>query len=108
MINGMAAPKDIQRRRFGMIFLIVASAMVVFGQTVLSPLLRGLVFILYWLACFVITGLAMLAALLEARTISRQAREQHREMVARALDGLEDARPNAKPPVRTSGEQDAP
>lgn len=104
----MAAHGDIQRRRFGMIFLIVASAMVVLGQTLLSPFLRGLAFIVYWLACFVITGLAMLAALLEARTISRQAREQHREMVARALDGLEDPRPNAKPPVMTSGEHNAP
>lgn len=87
-----------------MIFLIVASAMVILGQTLLSPFLRGLAFMIYWLVCFAVTGIAMLAALLEARTISRQAREQHREMVARALDGLADARPNAKPPGMTTGE----
>jgi hypothetical protein len=41
--------------------------------------------VLYWLACFVLTGLAMVMALLDLRAMRRRAHRQQRELIERTL-----------------------
>lgn len=66
-----------------MIFLVLAGAMLILGQTLLLPYLKGPGFILYWLACFILTGMAILTALLDMRATRRRASDEHRELVDR-------------------------
>lgn len=69
-----------------MLFLGVAFLMLVLGNTILRPLLSGPLFVLYWLGCFVCTGLAMLMALLDFRAIRSRARKEQRELFSQTFD----------------------
>jgi hypothetical protein len=89
----MMSPVDARRRWFGLLFLLLAGGLLLWGQTWLKPYLHGLVYVVYWLACFVFTGLAMLTALLDARAVRRQARQQQRELAERALDAIRSQSP---------------
>ena len=73
-----------------MFFLLIALGLLVWGQTVLQPHLRGMGFILYWVACFVFTGLAMLTALLDMRAVRRRIRDQQRDLVQRTIRRMEE------------------
>jgi hypothetical protein len=79
----------VRRRWFGALYLALAAGLLIWGQTVLKPYLQGPVFILYWLACFVLTGLSMLIALLDVRAMRRQTRQQQRDLVERTLLEIE-------------------
>lgn len=78
-----------RRRWFGMFFLVVAAGMLVWGQTVLEPALRGMAFILYWLTCLVFIGLALITAWLDLRALRRATLEEHRELLERTLREVE-------------------
>jgi membrane protein implicated in regulation of membrane protease activity len=80
-------PADARRRWFGAFFLMVSAGMLIWGQTFLKPLLDGLVFVVYWLACLGFTGLAMLTALLDVRAVRRRARDHQRDLLQRIIDG---------------------
>jgi len=71
----------IRPRKRGLIFLIIAVVMLVAGQTVLRHVLDKLPFILYWLACFLFTGLAVLFSFKDVAGVQRQAREEQRELL---------------------------
>lgn len=71
------------RRRLGALFLLLAGCMLVLGFTWAEPWLRGGVFVLYWLTCFVFTGLAMLMALIDVRSIRKSARREQQELLGR-------------------------
>ena len=60
------------------VFLFVALAMLIAGQTLLRDRLHQLGFILFWLSCFIFTCLAMSLALLDAAITRRRAREEQR------------------------------
>jgi hypothetical protein len=79
-------PIDARRRWFGVFFLIVASGMLIWGQTVLKPHLQGIGFVIYWLACMGFTALAMLTALLDIWAVRRRTREQQRDLIQRIFD----------------------
>ena len=79
----MADSADARRRWFGLLFLVLAAGMLIWGQTVLQPHLRGVWFLLYWLACFILTGLAILTALLDMRATRRRTREEQRDLIER-------------------------
>ena len=81
----MAKSVHSRRRQFGTACLTVAAAMLVLGQTLLKSSLDGVVFIFYWLTCFLITGLTLITALLDVQAVRRQARERHRELLQNAL-----------------------
>jgi hypothetical protein len=81
----MSSPAEARRRWFGALFLILAAGMLVWGQTVLSSYLRGLVFVAYWLVCLGLTGLAMLIALLDARATRERIRNQQHELLRRTI-----------------------
>ena len=80
----MADYAEARRRWFGLLFLALAAGMLIWGQTVLKSCLQGVWFLLYWLVCFVLTGLAILAALLDMRATRRRTREEQRDLIERA------------------------
>ena len=72
-----------RRRWFGLFFLVVAAGLLIWGQTILKSRLEGLVFLLYWMVCFVMTGLAILTAILDLRATRRRSLEERRELLER-------------------------
>jgi protein-S-isoprenylcysteine O-methyltransferase Ste14 len=82
----MLTKNDARRRWFGLLFLALAAGLLIWGQTVLQPHLRGVWFLLYWAACSVLTLLAIATALLDILIIRRRARDEHRDLVRRSFD----------------------
>jgi hypothetical protein len=78
-----------RRRWFGAVALLVALVMLTAGETVLKGRLSAVGFLLYWLICFGFTTLAFLAALLDVRALSRQTREEQRELLDTTLRTIE-------------------
>jgi hypothetical protein len=86
----MSNPADARRRWFGLFFLFLAGGMLIWGETLLKPHLgRGIGFILYWLACFALTGLAILVALLDFWIVRRRARQDQQQMIENAMRGVQ-------------------
>jgi hypothetical protein len=85
----MSNPADASRRRVGIFFLAAAGAMLVLGLTLLAGRLRGAGFVVYWLVCFLLTGLAMLTALLDLFIVRHRQREEQRELIVRTIEDLE-------------------
>ena len=73
-----------QRKR-GMIFLIISVVMLILGETVLRSALAKVPFLIYWMGCFVCTGLAIVFAFLDVAGVQRQAREQQRELLEKTI-----------------------
>jgi hypothetical protein len=93
----MSNPLDARRRWFGLFFLFIALGMLIWGQTILKPHLKGLGFIFYWLLCFAFTLLAMLTALLDFWIVRHRSREAQRDLLDRALgDAENDGRKEAE------------
>ena len=84
-----ANPADVRRRWFGVFFLLIASGMLIWGQTILKPYLEGIGFLLYWLACMAFIGLALITALLDIWAVRRRTREQQRDLLQRIFDEVE-------------------
>lgn len=74
-----------RRRWFGSLFLLLALGMVVWGQTWLKPQLQGLAFVFYWLACLILTLLALFTALADAAATRRQLRKKQADLLREAL-----------------------
>jgi hypothetical protein len=85
----MPGPADARRRWFGLFFLLIAAGMLIWGLTVLSGRLEGLTFIVYWLVCFALTGLALLTALLDLMIIRHRQREEQRDLIVKAIEDFE-------------------
>ena len=66
----------VKRRALGVLFLVLALGMLVAGETVLQDKLSSSLFVLYWLACFVFTMLAMIVALRDLRALQSKARKE--------------------------------
>lgn len=76
------------RRLFGAACLIGAVVMLVAGET--KPAAASQVgFILYWLGCLVLAGLAMAAAILDLSAVRREARADQRDLLQNALLDIE-------------------
>jgi len=84
----MADAADARRRWFGLFFLTLAAGMLIWGQTILRPWLKGWGFILYWVACFVLTALAILTAILDMRATRRRTRAEQHELLERTWRDL--------------------
>jgi len=72
-----------------MLFLALAAGMLIWGETVLKPHLNGVGFLLYWLGCFVVTGLAIITALLDMRATRRRIQEEQRDLLERTWKDIE-------------------
>ena len=74
-----------------------ALLMLVAGQTILSRRFSNLGFLLYWMVCIVLTGIAMVLAVLELGALRRQTRREHRKLLEQTLGEIE-RQAKEKPP----------
>jgi hypothetical protein len=81
----MSNAADARRRWFGTFFLFIAIGLLIWGQTVLKPHLGGIVYVLYWLGCFVFTGLALITAWLDLRAVRKRASKAQGELFEETL-----------------------
>jgi hypothetical protein len=89
----MALDSTLRRRRAGIVVLAAALLMLIAGETVLQGRLTGLLFLGYWLACLLFTTAAILVAVLDARALRRQTREEARALLQSTITEIEtDAR----------------
>jgi len=95
-------------RWFGSFFLIMAAGQLIWGQTLLKPYLSGLAYIFYWLICLVFTGLAMIMALLDMRSIRIHIHEQHRQIIKKAFFERKPEPDNHKPMPSQDGPSPPP
>ena len=85
----MVLDSTARRRWLGALVLLAAVGMLVLGQTVWNERLQGVAFVFYWLACVMLTVLAVLIALLDFRALVRRGlREQH-DLLASTLHKIE-------------------
>jgi len=84
------------RRWWGAFSLAVASGMLIWGQTILAPHLKGLVFLIYWAVCFLFTMAAIFIALIDLRAIRQRVRNEHTELIERTLREIESSEPKKK------------
>jgi len=85
----MALDATARRRWFGACVLLAALAMLVCGETLLKGTLRDLAFLLYWLACFALTSLAILIAFLDARALQNRTRQAQRDLFETTFKEIE-------------------
>lgn len=81
----MTCPRDPLRRWVGLAFLTVAVGMLVAGLTVLEARLKRIDFLLYWLVCFVFTGLSAMTALWDGAVVRRQSRLEQQRLIQETL-----------------------
>lgn len=81
----MDSSTDIPHRKRGMVFLVIAALMLILGETFLRQSLSKVPFVIYWLACFVFTGLAILFSFLDVAGVQRRARAQQRELLEKTI-----------------------
>ena len=98
----MAIQVNLRRRWFGLFHLLVAAGLLIWGLTLLRPVLRGWLFLGYWFACFLFALLALVIAWLDWRSVRRQARAERREVLREALHRAASgtAPPPQPPPAR--------
>jgi len=77
------------RRLAAGLFLGGAGLMLVLGMTILSPQLKGISFLIFWLICFLLTGLAALLALVDLAIIRHTSREKQRNLIKETLEQTE-------------------
>ena len=76
---------EIPHRKRGLTFLIISLLLLVLGQTVLRSSLNKIPFLIYWMACFICTMLAVLFSFLDAAGVQRKARQQQRELMEQTI-----------------------
>ena len=89
---GMPTSKDKRRRWFGTFYVIVAAGMVFWGEIVFRSKLNGVTFLVYWTTCFVLTGLAILSAILDIRAVRKEILSRQKDILNKVLndDGMDD------------------
>lgn len=99
MFDLMLSPADQRRRWFGSFFLIVAGGMLLWGVTFLNgPLARDpVVFLVYWLLCFVFAALALVVAAYDMRVIRRRTRDEQKRMFEKAFSDVPNPSGEEKP-----------
>ncbi|MDH7503924.1 MAG: hypothetical protein QHJ82_14600 [Verrucomicrobiota bacterium] len=92
ILGGVIGPVQRRRRWFGVLFLIVAGAMLIWGLTFLKPLLAGIGFVVYWLVCLVMTLAAFAVGYADLRAVRREQRRQLNELMKSTLDTVRQGR----------------
>jgi hypothetical protein len=87
----MPTPADALRRWLGLFCLTMAAGMLIWGQTVLKPLLEGIGFLLYWAGCFLFTFAAIGIALLDMRAVRQRVRAEQESLIRQTLANLENS-----------------
>src|SRR5262245_36907384 len=91
----MANSADAMRRWLGAFCLAMAFGMLVWGETVLKPFLKGILFLIFWLTCFLFTCSAIVFALLDVRAVRRRIEAEQRELIERTIQQIENDRTDA-------------
>jgi hypothetical protein len=86
----MLTPQDARRRWFGSFFLILAGGLLLWGFTFLGHLLvrNPVLFVVYWLTCFLLTAISFGIAVYDMRIIRRRLREEQKTAFARAFSDV--------------------
>jgi len=79
-----------RRRWFGALCLLAAIAMLVAGETLLKGRLSAPGFVAYWLVCFVVTVLAIYAALVDARAVRQETQAEQRALFETTLKRIQE------------------
>jgi hypothetical protein len=79
-----------RRRCFGALCLLAAIVMLVAGETVLKDRLTAFEFVAYWLACFVVTALAIYVALLDARAVREETHAEQRALIENTVRKIQE------------------
>lgn len=82
----MMTRADARRRWFGAFFLVLAGALLIWGQTFFKSHLSGVSYVLYWLGCFALTALAIIIAWLDLRAVRRKYLREQQHLIERALE----------------------
>ena len=91
------------RRGLGILLLLTASIMLLLGQTVLKERLgQGIGFVLYWLVCIALTGLAFLVAMLDFWIIRRRGKVEQQDLLKEAMEDIDFS--DKKPPRRSDSD----
>ena len=85
----MGADVTTRRRIIGAIFLLIALGMLIAGDTLLKAILKDIGYLVYWLVCFVFTGLAILVAYLDVRALQQRSRREARDLFQSTLGQIE-------------------
>ena len=79
-----------RRRWVGAAALAAALLMLIAGQTLLQRTLAGAGFLLYWLACLVLTTLAIVVALADVRASRISIRKEQRELLDNTIKQIQE------------------
>lgn len=87
----MLTPTDARRRWFGAFFLICSLGMLIWGVTFLSSwlLAHPVIFICYWIACALFTGLAFLNAMLDMIIMRRRIRHEQSALAQKSFGEID-------------------
>lgn len=78
-----------RRRWFGALCLIAAIAMLAGDELALKGRLHPLTSLVYWLVCFLLTILAIFAALADVRALRQKSRDEQRALFEHTLREIE-------------------
>lgn len=83
----MLSSVDARRRWFGTFFLILAVGMLLWGLTFLAAYLLNhpLLFVVYWVTCFLFTGISFAIAIYDMAAVRKRVRQEQREAFERAF-----------------------
>jgi membrane protein implicated in regulation of membrane protease activity len=84
----MAKNPDFRRRCVGAVFLIIALVMLIVGETALRDKLSAIGFLVYWLACFCFTILAILVAVADLAVTRRRTRKEARDLLQGTIEEI--------------------
>jgi len=100
MMPYMGNSRDALRRWLGAFCLAIAFGLLVWGETVLKPILTGFLFLIYWVGCFVFTIAAIVIALLDVRAVRRRTQAERRELLERSFQDIEKKKPDPPKPTQ--------
>lgn len=85
----MALSRGRLRRWLGGVCVAISASMLVLGMTVLKDRLRLQTFLYYWLICMIVTGLALIIALLDLRAVRLRSKVEQAELLNQTLREIE-------------------
>jgi hypothetical protein len=94
-----------RRRWFGALCLSAAIVLLVAGETVLKGRLSALVFVGYWLVCFIVTVLAIYTALADARAVRQETQAEQRALFENTLQKIQDEKARKSRDAASSQDQ---
>ena len=80
-----------RRRCFGIVCIGVAILMLIAGETLLRAKLaaNAVWLVVYWMTCLILTGLAAIAAIIDAARVRLESREEQRSLLEETLQEVE-------------------